>query len=155
MSSVKPPVKTQKTLATSLQTSSIKIQASRVLLLLNGLLHSAAVISILLTSFSFWLQAVLIVVLGIHFAMVCHRWRCFSEYQLKYYQGSWCLFAPVVPSQHLTVSRCYYWSRYMVILQVSNVSGRMACFPLMYDCCNADDFHLIRIMTKSTLSPFH
>ncbi|MGH1485897.1 MAG: protein YgfX [Cellvibrionaceae bacterium] len=149
---MKPPLKTQKILPTSLLTGSIKIQSSRILILLNSLLHIAAVISILLTRFPLWLQSIVIVGLFIHFGILCHRWRRFPAYQFKLHQGEWCLSDPIAPSQHLNVDHCYYWSRYMVILQVSNVFDRSIYFPIMYDCCDADDFHRIRIITKSTLN---
>ena len=141
-----------------LNDSLIRISASRIEVVCLLLVHTLAIMSVLLADLSIWIQQLLIVVLCTSAGVACHRWRGQKVKRLIYNSGRWLFVddeSPVdqYPSS-VVLEQCYYWSKYLLVFVVS--TGKPRRFTrdyrlIFYDACNWRDFHQLKLIARFSL----
>ena len=148
----RPPKRPSQTIQPhNLLRCTIKIQASRILLAMFVLIHICASISILLSSLFLPLQLLIVISLLIHFAYCWQRWKSFSNYRFQYREPDWYVFDENDSEKKLVVEGYHYWSRWLVVLKVCASDQSRQYFCVVFDSCNQQEFHHLRVITKAIL----
>jgi len=129
-------------------TQVVSIKPSLTLLLLVLSIHLAALLALKLTNLTLWLIQLGWVLLFVNLAVYCYRWSNSHNLRLQKYSQYWKLIDEVDETQTKTIIRCYYWSRWLIILQVEQQEGSKQYFPLLPDMCEADKFHYLKIVSR-------
>ncbi len=133
----------------------VRLHASRILLIAVIFIHFMAILAIIFSRLPFNLQQIAIVLLFTHMGYYFHRWRKSSVYRLQALHHSWQLVRDhdnkYGADSELRIEHCYYWSRWLVILLVEDKNNNSRHFPIFYDSCSIDEFHYIRIVSKTAL----
>jgi hypothetical protein len=122
------------------------------------------VVSFLSSGLSFKWAQLPIVLVCIHLGFYCYQWRLLPNYRLQFLADRWHLLtkqeSPDIETLkakeqiRLSIKACYYWSRFLVVLIVEDeaLKSRIQYIPIVFDCCNEDDFRFIKVMSKSMLA---
>lgn len=116
-------------------------------------MHCLALSAVLMAAVPIVYKAGLIVTLFVSVAYRVYCWYTTPLYRLSYRENAW--FAVTLGDDsetsratELTLVDCYYWSRWLLVLRVENALGRRCYMPLAWDCCERDNFHRLRILSK-------
>lgn len=136
----------------------IRIRRSATLLALALLMHCVALVSIWLTSLPLWLLFFSSALLFIHGGIYCHNWRRATSYRLQKNQaGCWVLYSEYDNNHFMALQHCYYWSRHVVILKVTDYRKHCYFYPVLFDSCHKNGdidslgFKHVRVLAKYLL----
>jgi hypothetical protein len=142
----------------------IRIKPSRFLLTIVTLLHVLIAMSFSSSSLPLIWAQIPIVLLCIHLGFYWYCWRLLPTYRLQYLAERWHLLKKqksigidnlaAKEEARLSIKACYYWSRCLVVLIVEDedLKSSPQYIPIVFDCCNKDDFRFIKVMSKSMLA---
>ncbi len=131
----------------------VRLHPSRVLLAAVLFIHFMAVLAVIFSRLPFVFQQIAIVLLFTHMGYYFHQWRKSAVYRLQLLHQRWKLISNSDDKDNakseLKIEYCYYWSRWLVIVFVKDKNNNCHHFPIFYDSCSIDEFHYIRIASKT------
>jgi len=133
----------------------LRISPSYLLLAIVLFMHFMAVIAIFLSRIEVWLLVLGVVTLLAHGYVYSVSWYQLPVYRLQQSQdGLWVFYNERDKTEFLTIKRCYYWSRYLIIFCTEDAQGKSIFLPIFPDscrhnrACSAINFRHIRIVAK-------
>jgi hypothetical protein len=127
-------------------------------------LHLLIIMALLSSHLSLEWAQIPIVLLALHLGLYWYQWRRLLRYRLQFSAERWHLLkqqrnfdadALAINEQaRLTIKACYYWTRFLVVLIVEDESmnPQQQYMPILYDCCSAQEFRFIKVMSKTMLA---
>jgi len=132
--------------------------------MLVSCLHLLIIMSFLSSHLSLGWAQLPIILLSLHLGLYWYQWRRLPRYRLQFSAERWHLLKQqrnfdvdaleTEEQVRLPIKACYYWSRFLVVLIVDDesINARQQYMPILYDCCSAQEFRFIKVMSKTMLA---
>ena len=130
----------------------VRIKPSLALLLLVSSMHLLALLALKLTNLTFWLVYPSWALLSVNLAAYYYRWHGCHNLRLQKFHQHWKLIDELDDTQTKTIIRCYYWSRWLIILEVEQQNRTKQYLPLLADMCKTENFHCLKIISRFELN---
>ena len=117
--------------------------------------HFLGVVAIFANRLTILLQLLLVIALSIHYAWRIYIWRRNGELKLYCHSNTWLISTDQYKLPLYTVLACSYWHPWLVILKVSNQSGKNRYLPIVVDSCKRYEFKRLQLMALSQLNNHH
>ncbi len=132
--------------------------------MLVSCLHLLIMMAILFSHLSLKWAQIPIVLLALHLGFCWYEWRRLPLYRVQFLAERWHLLKQqqnfdagalaTKEQDRLTIKACYYWTLFLVVLIVEDESmnARQQYMPIPFDCCSAQEFRFIKVMSKTMLA---
>ncbi len=122
--------------------------------------HLMAVMAVLSSAALLFLKASSVLFVLFSACLCIRQWRAQAIFRVQYLQGDWYLLTDVSLTQcgerqAYKILTWSFWSVWLIVLVLEGGQGKRTYLPLMFDCCQPEEFRWFRVLVKYLLPSEH